>query len=76
MTSKSKKEHEQWIKFYEKDYSNEWDKNKAAQIIPRHVYICYGIENELFAQIISGKTTISKKKRKEMIDFINEACIV
>lgn len=75
-TSKSKTEHEQWFKFYIKDYSSDWDQNKKVQIIPKNVYLRYGIENELFAQIISGKTTITKKKRKELINLINESCYV
>jgi len=75
-SSRSEYDHKQWIKFYKKDYSNEWDTNKAIQIIPKNVYIRYGIENELFAQAISGKTTISKKKRKELIDLINQSCQV
>ncbi len=75
-TSKSRLEHDQWIKFYRKDYSTDWDKNKAIQIIPKEVYIRYGIENELFAQVISGKTTISRTKRKKLISLINESCDV
>lgn len=73
-TSKSETEHKQWIGFYKKDYGSDWEKNKALQIIPKDVYIRYGIENELFAQVIGGKTTISKTKRKQLISLINESC--
>jgi len=75
-TSKSRTEHEQWLKFYKKDYSDDWEKNKALHIIPKNIYIRYGIESELFAQIISGKTTISKTKRKRLIDLINKSVLV
>ncbi len=75
-TSNNKTEHKQWISFYRKDYENDWEKNKALQIIPKEVYIRYGIENELFAQAISGKTTISKSKRKQLITLINQSCQV
>jgi hypothetical protein len=75
-TSKSYLEHRQWIDFYKKDYSSDWENNQALQIIPESVYIRYGIENELFAQIISGKTTIAKSKRTELINFLNQTCQV
>lgn len=75
-SSKNRNEHEQWVKFYKKDYSDEWEKNKTLHIIPKNVYIRYGIESELFAQIISGKTTISRSKRKELIDLINSSVSV
>ncbi|MFA5097465.1 MAG: hypothetical protein WC490_02410 [Candidatus Margulisiibacteriota bacterium] len=69
--SHSRNVHEHWLKFYKKDYSREWETNKTLQIIPKEVYIRYGIESELFAQIISGKTTVSKAKRKQIVDLIN-----
>lgn len=75
-TSKSETEHRQWISFYKKDYGTDWEKNKALQIIPKEVYIRYGVENELFAQVISGKTTISKSRRKQLVDLINQSCQV
>lgn len=74
--SKSDYDHSQWLKFYINDYGSDWEKNKAVHIIPKNIYIRYGIESELFAQIISGKTTISKKKRKELIRLINSSCKV
>lgn len=75
-TSKNEKEHEQWLKFYKKDYENDWNKNKSLQIIPQKIYVKYGIENELFAQVISGKTIISKNQRKKLIELINKNCFV
>ncbi|MFA5104634.1 MAG: hypothetical protein WC527_05620 [Candidatus Margulisiibacteriota bacterium] len=75
-TSKSDTEHKQWTGFYKKDYGNDWEKNKALQIIPKDVYIRYGLENELFAQVIGGKTTISKTRRKQLVDLINQSCQV
>lgn len=74
--SRSKTEHKQWLSFYKKDYGNDWEKNKNLQIIPKDVYIRYGIENELFAQAIGGKTTISKAKRRELVELINKNCAV
>lgn len=73
-TSASDTEHKQWTDFYTKDYGSEWDRNKSLQIIPKELYIRYGIENEMFAQVIGGKTTISKTKRKQLIDLINQSC--
>ena len=69
--SNNRNVHEHWLKFYKKDYSREWETNKTLHIIPKEVYIRYGIESELFAQIISGKTTVSKAKRKQIVDLIN-----
>ncbi|MCX5748790.1 MAG: hypothetical protein NTZ10_00885 [Candidatus Saganbacteria bacterium] len=74
-TSKNDLEHNQWLKFYKEDYESDWRSNKAVQIVPVEAYVKYGIENELFAQTISGKTTISKSKRKQLIKLINESCI-
>jgi hypothetical protein len=71
--SKSRHVHEHWLRFYKKDYSREWETNKTLHLIPKNIYIRYGIESELFAQIISGKTVMSKNKRKELIELINRA---
>lgn len=72
--SKSMYEHRQWAKLYKKDYEKDWIKNKALHIIPKQVYMRYGLENELFAKIISGTAAISKGKRKKLIMLINESC--
>ncbi len=72
-TSKNPIENKQWKKFYRKDYERDWIKNEAMHIVPMKSYVRYGIENELFAQIISGKTTLSTEKRAEIIRLINLA---
>ena len=69
--SSNRNVHEHWLKFYKKDYAREWESNKTLHLIPKDVYIRYGIESELFAQIISGKTTVSKVKRKMIVDLVN-----
>jgi len=74
--SKSAREHAHWIKFYKWDYAKDWDRNKKLQLISRSAYIRYGLESELFAQIISGKSTMSKAKRKEIIALVNQAILV
>ena len=69
--SKNSNVHDHWLRFYKKDYSREWETNKTLHLIPKNVYIRYGIESELFAQIISGKTAVSKSKRKKIVDLVN-----
>jgi len=76
ITSKNKIEHLQWLAFYRNDYGKDWEKNKSLQIIPKELYIKYGVENEIFAQVIGGKTNISKSKRSKIIDVINKNCFV
>ncbi|MEK7377187.1 MAG: hypothetical protein AABZ57_08540, partial [Candidatus Margulisiibacteriota bacterium] len=69
--SKNPNVHDHWLRFYKKDYSREWETNKTLHLIPKNVYIKYGIESELFAQIISGKTMTSKLKRKKIVYLVN-----
>ncbi len=71
--SRAKSEHEQQVRFYTKDYGNEWNKNKAIQIMPKASFVRYGLENETFAQAISGNARITKQRRKQLILLLNNA---